>query len=315
MRLPTMYQFQSQIRSFTNQSEAINSVRDKISLGGKKILQGSDDPLLAMRIKSTQDYLEKIESYELNNTIADNRLALVDSTLQSILDFTGKSNELLIRAQNDTLNNGDRTAIAQELQGYRNALIGLANTTDSNGDFLFAGTAVKTTPYVIQANSVVYQGAQEANYIDISTNNRILYTDVGNKLFNFTDANDGSNNQNMFNMLQDIVTTLELPQQSEQDKIDFHTKIEKLDNVLLTIQTQMRAYQADLGGRQKVVADQNQLMKNIIFDEQLMLKKLSEDDLESLYLDLSQKTVLLELTEQTYMKIQETFFKLLDRSF
>ena len=47
--------------------------------------------------------------------------------------------ELAVQARNDTNNAGDRAAIAMEVRNLRDQMLSLANSRDTNGQYIFAG--------------------------------------------------------------------------------------------------------------------------------------------------------------------------------
>ena len=55
---------------------------------------------------------------------------------------------MTIQADNDVLTPTDRQAMGLEITQLKEALLGLANTRDYNGDYLFSGYRVSTKPFV-----------------------------------------------------------------------------------------------------------------------------------------------------------------------
>lgn len=45
----------------------------------------------------------------------------------------------IVYASNGTLSDDDRASLATDIQGFRDQLLNLANTTDGNGRYIFAG--------------------------------------------------------------------------------------------------------------------------------------------------------------------------------
>jgi flagellar hook-associated protein 3 FlgL len=64
----------------------------------------------------------------------------------------------LVQAGNGTLNDSDRSALAAQLQQDMNQLVGLANTSDAQGGYLFGGSVNSTAPFVQNGNTVTYAG-------------------------------------------------------------------------------------------------------------------------------------------------------------
>jgi flagellar hook-associated protein 3 FlgL len=62
------------------------------------------------------------------------------------------------QAGNATLNTTDRSALASQLQQDLNQLVGLANTSDNEGGYLFGGSVTSSPPFVQNGNNVSYVG-------------------------------------------------------------------------------------------------------------------------------------------------------------
>ena len=103
---------------------------------------------------------------------------------------------------NGTVNSADREAIATQVKGIQSQLLSLANLT-YQGNYVFAGTATQTTPYVLDPNSssgVTYQGNSGVNSVTLG-NHFTLQTNVpGSQLF--------SSGTDMFQSIQDLITGL-----------------------------------------------------------------------------------------------------------
>ena len=74
-----------------------------------------------------------------------------------------------IQAKNDTLTAVDRLAISFEIGQIRESMMGLANSKDANGDYLFAGYSSNTQPFVSnEAGEVQFAGDRGVHSVQIS---------------------------------------------------------------------------------------------------------------------------------------------------
>jgi flagellar hook-associated protein 3 FlgL len=78
------------------------------------------------------------------------------------------------------------------LQQQLQELVGIANSTDSNGNYLFGGYASSTQPFTQTGNSVAYGGANAVSQIQISSNLRISGGDSGSSVFMNTPGGNGT---------------------------------------------------------------------------------------------------------------------------
>ncbi|MGV8295244.1 flagellin N-terminal helical domain-containing protein, partial [Pseudomonas aeruginosa] len=66
----------------------------------------------------------------------------------------------VVQAGNGTFADSDRQALSTALKNARDALLGLANSTDGNGQYLFSGYQGGVIPYAQDATGkIVYSGA------------------------------------------------------------------------------------------------------------------------------------------------------------
>lgn len=136
---------------------------------GKRILSPSDDPVSTAQILTLRSELSRVETYQRNIDTAANELASTETTVAAVEDVLYRARELALMAGNPTLNDANRSAIATEIDGLRDQLINLANTTTASGEFLFAGFATDAAAFSDATNQ-----ADDDNWVDIGTD---LYVD------------------------------------------------------------------------------------------------------------------------------------------
>ena len=150
---------------------------------GLRIQQPSDDPVSAARIRELETSLSRLDQYEANGIIAQNRLALGEEVLTSVVDNLQRVRELAIQANNATQGAESHRAINIELKERLESLISLANSTDSSGRYLFSGFAEDVLPFVQNGTSIVYNGDQGQRMLQVSDSRFIAVTDSGSEVF------------------------------------------------------------------------------------------------------------------------------------
>ncbi len=177
MRVPTNLFFQEKIAMMEEHFEKISRLYQQ-SVNGKKLLAPSDDPVLASRIQLTTDYKKELESYSQNEKVALNRAKLFESSITASVGVVAKVKELIQTAASDTMGDGERRSIAQQLTGYLNNLLSSVNTKDSNGEYIYSGYNSSAQPYVQQGN-FVYQGTINSTVINIGPDVSTVYNTSG----------------------------------------------------------------------------------------------------------------------------------------
>ncbi len=99
----------------------------------------------------------------------------------------------MVQAGDATLNDSNRAQIATQIQTQIQALLGTANTKDSNGEYLFSGYATQTQPFAADSSgNVSYQGDAGNRLIQISADQSVADSDTGASAFMNVAAGNGT---------------------------------------------------------------------------------------------------------------------------
>jgi len=159
---------------------------------GKRLLAPSDDPAGATRTLDLQRYLETNRQFLSNMGSARARLETQETALASVTDLLQRAGELAVQGNNGTANPGDRAAIAAEIDQLLEQLLALANTRDSNGEYLFGGLQRADAPFRDTGGGAFsYDGDDIQRQLQVSEDRRIADADTGQDIFMGTAA-DGS---------------------------------------------------------------------------------------------------------------------------
>jgi len=104
---------------------------------------------------------------------------------------------------NGTMSAADRQALAQQVQGMQQEMLGLANTS-YEGIYVFAGTNVTTTPFAQDSSSssgVQYNGNSGVTNVQIAEGQTVQTNVAGNQLFL-------NSSGNVFGALNDLANAL-----------------------------------------------------------------------------------------------------------
>ena len=156
------------VTSFKRITSDIQQTQDKIA-AGKKVLKASDDPVAAAKISFVRDQKVMLDRFATNIDRAQTRLGLTENVVAESVNLMNRAYELGIQAKNDTLTAVDRLAISFEIGQIRESMLGLANSKDTNGDYLFAGFSSNTQPFVSnEAGEVQFAGDRGLHSVQIS---------------------------------------------------------------------------------------------------------------------------------------------------
>lgn len=180
MRVSTSYMFSQNLTAMLNQQTELGKTQLQISTG-KRIISPSDDPAGSVQILNLQREFSITEQYLSNADKAENKQAIEEGALKSSTDILQRIRELAVQGLNATNAQSDRQAIAIELDQLNEQLLALANTRDSNGDYLFSGFKSNSKPYETINGS--YQGDEGQRNMKVGAGVLIETNDPGNAIF------------------------------------------------------------------------------------------------------------------------------------
>ena len=191
--ISTSWMYQQQVSTMLSQQDALSQTENEVSTGNA-INVPSDNPIGAAQIVGLNHILAENTEYTNNITGANTRLSTESSTLSSVSNLLNSVNDLGLSSINGALSSSDLSNIATELTQYRNQLVQLSNTTDANGNALFAGTSTTTTPFVMNSSTgqVSYAGNDQQSFVSIGQGLQVANGDSGSSLFMTLPAGNGT---------------------------------------------------------------------------------------------------------------------------
>ncbi len=152
---------------------------------GRRVNSPSDDPAAAAAIVQNHDRSQQVDQFLHSVTSIQTRLQSADSTLSSVTTSLQRAISLAVQGGTGTLSAGDRSAIAQALDGIQQQVVQLANTS-FQGTFLFAGTNTASAPYALDGTTtsgVRYDGNSGVNQVQVGESYQLQVNLPGSQLF------------------------------------------------------------------------------------------------------------------------------------
>jgi flagellar hook-associated protein 3 FlgL len=203
MRISTNTMFQSGINRITDLQSQQNNLQAQISTG-KRIATPSDDPVAAARVLEISDTRKINESYANVRSTARSKLETMESSLTNITNLLVAAQSTLVSAGNGGYSNLERGFVATELKGTLDALVGMANTKDANGNYLYAGFRSDTQPFVQNATGASYVGDNNVQMLKVDAQRQFAVSASGDAVFQ-------ANGNDVFATLNNIVNLLNTP--------------------------------------------------------------------------------------------------------
>lgn len=191
MRISTSWMYQQSVSQMQAEQSAVNAARNSVSTG-KAVSVASDNPVAATQIVSISHLMASQDNYVSGINSATTSLSLEQSTLSSISNLLNQANSIAIQSGNGALSSSDRSAMATQLSQVLTQLQQSANTTDTAGNYLFAGTAAGQ-PFVSNDDgSISYQGTDNTQMAAVGSGLQVATGDAGSKVFMNIPAGNGS---------------------------------------------------------------------------------------------------------------------------
>lgn len=183
MRISTLQAFNNGVQGL--QRNYANAIRTQEQIStGNRILTPADDPVASVRLLQLEQQQNVLGQYKENLTAADNSLVQEESVLNSINTVLLRVQELAVRSGSGTLSAEDRKSNAAELRERENELLGLMNTKNARGEYLFSGFQGKAEPFVRNADGTYsYQGDEGQRKLEIASSLSVAISDNGKKVF------------------------------------------------------------------------------------------------------------------------------------
>lgn len=291
-RISTAMLFERGVNSMLSQQAKLSQTQLQVA-SGKRILSPKDDPVGAAYALDLRTAISLTEQYQSNADRAQSRLELQEATLKGVDDLVPRVIELTVQGLNDTNSPGDRRAIAQELRQINEELMALANTKDSNGEYIFAGYDADGVPFANPADGVfTYSGDAGSRTLQISATRQIQDRENGFDVFMDIDTSTGTK-RNLFETVHGIIAGLEADAPNDVF----------LDDMNL-VQEQIADARTRGGARLNTIDEQKSVNDQFILTMQTALSETEDLDLAEAISRFEQELVALQAAQQTYNMVQ-----------
>lgn len=184
MRISTVQIFTNNVDNISKANNDLFRTHQQIATG-KRVLQPSDDPLASAQIIKLKKEVARNDQFQGNIDVSRRRLELEEIALDQLNNINIRLREISIQAGSTVLSAADRQTLATEVEEMTKQMLGLMNTKDVQGEYLFSGYQGEQKTYEYNQDTKRYQfmGDDGRRMIQIGPDNRIASTDSGLELF------------------------------------------------------------------------------------------------------------------------------------
>lgn len=291
MRISTNQIFQQGVISMLNKQAELAKTQQQLSTGDR-ILSPSDDPAAATRILELNQAIDTNNQYQRNADFADARLGLEETVLTSMTDQLQRVRELAIQANNDTMTAEDRDSIAVEVEQVLDSLMQLANTQDSNGEYIFAGFQTGTEPFSHDGmGNFIYSGDQGQRLVQIGSTRQVAIGDSGSQVFMKVDDGAGGT-ASVFDAVYEFMADLRADNPSS-------TTLTRMDSAM----GEISSVRSSVGSRMNAIENQRSMNDSFNLLLQENRSALADLDYAEAISRMEQQTLALQASQQVYAKV------------
>lgn len=293
MRISTNTIYQSGISRISNLQSEQTKLMQQISTG-KRISSPSDDPIGAARALEISHAKSINSNFTSTRQTAQLKLNTLESNLTSVTNMMVSIQSSLVSAGNATYSDLERGFIAADLKTTLDGLVGLANTKDSSGNYLYAGSQTDTKPFVANATGATYAGDTNKLLLQVDSSRQMAVNLTGDEVFQ-AGGND------VFTQLQDLVNLLNTPL-TAANQAAFSAGIasgisnmqKSLDNVLTV--------RAGIGSKQNELDQLDISGSDLDLQYSKSLSDIQDLDYASALSDLSKNQTIMEAAQKSFVK-------------
>jgi flagellar hook-associated protein 3 FlgL len=290
MRISTQTLFDTGAANIGDLQSGLAKTQQQVSTG-RRMLSPADDPVAAARALEVTQSQSLNTQYGVNRRYATSALSEMEGTLSSVTELLQNVRTTVIAAGNGTLSDSERGSMATELSARRDQLLGLANSRDGLGNYMFSGFQTATPAFSIDAFGVVtYDGDMGQRQIQVDASRQMSITAPGSTVFQ-------GGGQDMFATLNDLITLLQTPgMPAATDLETAKTDIDlALDNIL-TVRASAGSRLQELEALDYAGED-----RNIQYSQ--VLSELQDLDYNEALTKLSQQQTILEAAQRSFVTI------------
>lgn len=291
MRISTNTLYQTAISKISNIQTEQSKLQQQIA-SEKRVLTPSDDPIAASRALSISSSQSQNAQFAKNRQIANTSLTGLDVSLGSITELLVTSRTTLV-GNAGTLSANEKSILSTNLKASLQTLIGFANTKDATGNYMYAGYQSDTVPFTATATGATYNGDSNQQQLQVDSQRKMVVNVPGDSVFQ-AGGND------VFSIYSDLITILDNPASTDTDVTNgvaaalanMDTAISNVSNIRSSVGTRLNEIDAlnDSGSSRELQYAQ-------------ALSELVDLDYAQAISDLSQRKVVLEAAQQSFIQI------------
>jgi flagellar hook-associated protein 3 FlgL len=307
MKISTSLYFDRASEQLGGVQARLTKVQEQLS-SGLQIVKPSDAPDKASLVTRLEAEIARNKSYQDTLKSVNVRLTAEETALKNTSDVMYRIKELTVQAANDTTGTLDHQSIAQEISTLKDQILSLANSQDSNGNYLFSGSKATTPAFSKDATGhVMYQGDHARMKVNVGDSRRMNLNMPGSDTFVRVVRDDGKGGKvgvDFFQSLDDLVNAVK-----STDRAGIQQGLGELD----TLQNGISEGLGQVGADLSVVDFQTTLLDQVKLRLETTRSDVQDLDYTEAITRMNKDQLSLEAAQSSFAKIsQMNLFKFLN---
>jgi len=235
-----------------------------------------------------------------------------ESILSSVTSTIQDAQTLIVQAGDGSLSDDDRSSLATKLESLKSQLVNMANSTDGNGRYIFAGYKSDTAPYTQDptTGAVTYSGGDTAITQQVDASRTMTINHNGNQIFNALTGDakkepDGSASESdIFKTIDGALTALKTPSADYTSDTEYSDAIDKANRGLSNSLNNVLSVRSELGTQMSELDSLDTLGDNRDVTNSTKLSNLVDTEWTSAISTYTLQQVALQASYKTYSSMQ-----------
>jgi len=306
MKISTTLFFDRSTQQLGDVQSNLAKTQEQLSTG-LQIVKPSDAPDKAALVTRLQSELSRQTGYQDTLKTVNVRLTSEETALKNTSDVMARIKELAVQAASDTLGDQDRQGIALEISTLRDQVLSLANSQDSNGNYLFSGSRTSQPAFSKDATGhIMYQGDQARMKVNVGDSRQMNLNMPGTDAFTHVVRDDGKGHKtgvDFFQALDDLVAAVK-----SSDHVGMQRGVSEVD----TLQNGISEGLGQIGADMNVVDLQNNVLDAVTLGLKTTKSDTEDLDYTAAVTKMNKDQLALEAAQSSFAKISQlSLFKFL----
>lgn len=157
LRITTAQSFDTGVERLQKRQAELAEAQERLT-SGKRVSKASDDPTGAARAERALASLARSEASQRALEASRHAMSLTEGALADAGELMQQAREALVAAGNGSYSDAERAGVAERLGAIRQQLLAIANRSDGEGGYLFAGQGASQPPFIDASGGVSFRG-------------------------------------------------------------------------------------------------------------------------------------------------------------